>query len=67
LPDPSVVTLVIRDGRTFVPTEDTQLKVGDEVLIVTTRTRRDATERRLRAVTRRGPLAHWFEEYGEQD
>ena len=67
LPEPSVVTLVIRDGRTFVPTEDTQLKAGDELLIVTTRTRRDATERRLRAVTRRGPLAHWFEEYGEQD
>ncbi len=67
LPDPSVVTLVIRDGRTFVPTEDTQLKSGDELLIVTTRTRRDATERRLRAVTRRGPLAHWFDEYGEQD
>ena len=38
LPDPSVVTLIIRDGRTFVPTADTQLRVGDELLIVTTRT-----------------------------
>jgi cell volume regulation protein A len=66
LPDPSVVTLIIREGRTFVPTDDTQLKVHDEVLIVTTRTRREATERRLRAVSRRGPLAHWFDEYGEQ-
>ena len=48
LPDPSVVTLIIREGRTFVPTDDTQLKIGDELLIVTTRTRREATERRLR-------------------
>ncbi|MDT4926385.1 MAG: potassium/hydrogen antiporter [Pseudonocardiales bacterium] len=67
LPDPSVVTLIIRGGRTFVPAEDTQLQVGDELLIVTTRTRRESTERRLRAVNRRGPLAHWFDEYGDPD
>jgi cell volume regulation protein A len=67
LPDPSVVTLIIRDGRTFVPTEDTQLHVGDELLVVTTRLRRESTERRLRAVSRRGPLAHWFDEYGDPD
>jgi cell volume regulation protein A len=64
LPYPSVITLIIRDGRTFVPDADTQLRIGDELLIVTTRTTRDATERRLRAVSRRGPLAHWFDEYG---
>jgi cell volume regulation protein A len=67
LPDPGVVTLIIREGRTFVPTEDTQLRAGDELLIVTTRTRRESTERRLRAVSRRGPLAHWFDEFGEPD
>jgi len=67
LPKPSVVTLIIRGGRTFVPTEDTQLQAGDELLIVTTRTRREDTERRLRAVSRRGPLAHWFDEYGDPD
>jgi cell volume regulation protein A len=67
LPDPSVVTLIIRDGRTFVPADDTQLKVGDQLLIVTTRVARHDTERRLRAVSRRGPLAHWFDEYGEPD
>jgi cell volume regulation protein A len=66
LPAPSVVTLVIRDGKTFVPTRDTQLRTGDELLIVTTRTGRDLTERRLRAVSRAGPLAHWFNEFGEQ-
>jgi cell volume regulation protein A len=66
LPAPSVVTLVIRDGKTFVPSRDTQLRAGDELLIVTTRTGRDLTERRLRAVSRAGPLAHWFNEFGEQ-
>ena len=67
LPEPSVVTLIIRSGRTFVPDDDTQLHTGDELLVVTTRTRRIATERRLRAVSRRGPLAHWFDEYGDRD
>jgi cell volume regulation protein A len=64
LPDPAVITLVIRHGRTFVPTPDDQLRPGDEILIVTTRSMRQATEQRLRAVSRRGPLAHWFDEYG---
>lgn len=67
LPDPAVITLIIRDGHSFVPTEDTALSAGDEILIVTTRTQRERTERRLRAVDRRGPLAHWFNEYGEPD
>jgi uncharacterized protein (TIGR01777 family) len=67
LPDPSVITLVIRAGRTFVPSPDDRLRVGDELLIVTTRTTREVTERRLRAVSRRGPLAHWFDEYGLAD
>ena len=67
LPDPSVITLIIREGHSFVPTPDTQLRAGDEILIVTTRRQRDRAERRLRAVSRRGPLAHWFDEYGEPD
>jgi cell volume regulation protein A len=65
LPAPAVITLIIRDGHTFVPGEDTTMRTGDELLIVTTRTQREPTERRLRAVTRRGPLAHWFDEYGD--
>jgi len=67
LPDPSVITLIIRDGHSFVPTPDTQLRAEDELLIVTTRKRREQAERRLRAVSRRGPLAHWFDEYGAPD
>ena len=67
LPDPSVITLIIRDGRTFVPQPDTRIKAGDELLIVSTTKTREPTERRLRAVSRRGKLAHWFDEYGDPD
>jgi potassium/hydrogen antiporter len=67
LPDPSVITLIIRKGHTFVPEPRDQLETGDELLIVTTATQREATERRLRAVSRRGRLAHWFGEYGDPD
>jgi hypothetical protein len=41
--------------------------LGDELLIVSTSTTREATERRLRAVSRRGKLAYWFDEFGEPD
>jgi cell volume regulation protein A len=67
LPEPSVITLIIRDGHTFVPQPDTRIAAGDELMIVTTTTTREAAERRLRAVSRRGKLAHWFDEYGEPD
>lgn len=64
LPDPAVITLIIRGDKSFVPGEDTRLRADDEILIVTTRDTRAAAERRLRAVSRRGVLAHWFGEYG---
>jgi cell volume regulation protein A len=67
LPDPSVITLIIRDGHTFVPQPETRIAAGDELLIVTTTKTRAAAERRLRAVSRRGKLAYWFNEYGEAD
>ena len=67
LPDPSVITLIIRDGHTFVPLPETRIEAGDELLIVTTSKTRTAAERRLRAVSRRGKLAYWFDEYGEPD
>lgn len=37
------------------------------MLIVTTEAAREATERRLRAVGRRGRLAHWLGEHGDPD
>jgi cell volume regulation protein A len=35
------------------------------MLVVTTGAARAATERRLRAVSRRGQLARWFDESGD--
>ncbi|MDO3340202.1 potassium/proton antiporter [Mycobacteroides abscessus subsp. abscessus] len=65
LPDPAVVTLIIRQGNTFVPLPDTRIEPGDELMIVTTSKTRALTESRLRAVSRRGKLAYWFDEYGD--
>jgi cell volume regulation protein A len=65
LPDPSVITLIIRAGQSFVPQPMTRLQIDDELLIVTTSVTRDLAERRLRAVSRRGKLAYWFDEYGD--
>ncbi|WP_346539292.1 potassium/proton antiporter [Micromonospora sp. DPT] len=65
LPVGASVTLVLRDGTGFVPGPDTRLKAGDSLLIVATAGVRDEVERRLRAVSRRGRLARWFGEYGE--
>lgn len=67
LPDPSVITLIIRDGHSFVPDQATHIAIGDELLIVTTSKTRESAERRLRAVSRRGRLAYWFDEYGDAD
>ncbi|GAB1690458.1 potassium/proton antiporter [Krasilnikovia sp. M28-CT-15] len=67
LPVGAVVTLVVRDGAGFVPAPDTRLRTGDCLLIVATADVRDAAERRLRAVSRRGRLARWFGEDGREE
>ncbi len=67
LPSPTVINLIIRNGQALVPQPDTSLRTGDELLIVTTGTTRDPTERRLRAISRRGRLARWFGEHGDPD
>jgi cell volume regulation protein A len=59
LPDNVVVSLVIREGRPFAPTEFERIKVGDELLVVTPEISRDETEARLRDVGRGGRLARW--------
>ena len=66
LPVGAVVTLVLRNGRGFVPDRDTRLRTGDSLLIVATAEVRDQAERRLRAVSRRGRLARWFAEDGQE-
>jgi cell volume regulation protein A len=60
LPPGAVVTLVLRNGAGFVPDPRTRLRGGDELLIVATADVRDAAERRLLAVGRRGRLARWL-------
>lgn len=67
LPHLSMITLIVRDQQTFVPQPETRLNSGDELLIVTTTAQRARTERRLRAISRRGPLAFWFGERGTVD
>ncbi|GAA0648950.1 potassium/proton antiporter [Streptomyces thermocarboxydovorans] len=64
LPPPTVVTLIVRDGTTLVPDRNTVLRAGDELLLITTPQNREATERRLRAIGRRGKLARWLGEGG---
>jgi cell volume regulation protein A len=61
LPVGASVSLVVRAGRTLVPDARTVLRRGDELLVVTPRKLREATEDRLRAVSRRGRLAHWLD------
>ena len=61
LPVGASVSLVVRDGQTLVPEQRTVLRHGDDVLVVTPRKLREATEDRLRAVSTRGRLAHWLD------
>jgi cell volume regulation protein A len=60
LPPGASVSLIVRDGTTMVPEWSTVLKRGDDFLVVTPRDQREATERRLRAVSARGHLAMWL-------
>ncbi|OEU97348.1 potassium transporter [Streptomyces qinglanensis] len=60
LPPGAAVTLVVRDGESFVPLPSTVLRHGDELLVVTTDPVRDAAERRLLSVSRGGKLAGWL-------
>lgn len=64
LPPDTAVTLLVRDGRSFVPEASTRLASGDQLLVVTTIGSREATMSRLRAVSRAGRLARWRGELG---
>ncbi|GAA3514219.1 cell volume regulation protein A [Streptosporangium album] len=64
LPSDAQVTLIVRDGRTFVPTDSTRIRIDDQLLVVATAACRDTVERRIRAISRRGKLAGWFGERG---
>ena len=67
LPSGASIALVVRDGSGFVPSGTTALRHGDDVLVVAPHGTREETERRLRAVSRRGRLAGWLAEAEEPD
>ena len=54
------MSLVVREGSTFVPQLRTVLSHGDELLVVTPRRLREKTEERLRSVSLSGRLAQWL-------
>ncbi|MFC7306192.1 potassium/proton antiporter [Streptomyces monticola] len=60
LPAGAAVTLVVREGTSFVPLPTTVLRRGDDLLVVATDPVRDAAEKRLRAVSQGGKLAGWL-------
>jgi len=60
LPRGASVSMIIRDGETLVPERRTVLRHGDELLVVTPRKAREATEDRLRQVSLGGRLAQWL-------
>ncbi|WP_432544866.1 potassium/proton antiporter [Kineococcus sp. SYSU DK002] len=59
LPRGANVSLVARDGSTFVPQPRTVLRHGDDLLVVTSTAERRAVEERLQAISRGGKLAGW--------
>jgi cell volume regulation protein A len=64
LPPKTSITLIVRNDCSFVPEPTTMLRAGDILLVVAAAEDREAAERRLRAVSRRGKLAGWFGERG---
>ena len=59
LPPGANVTMVVREGASFVPDRRTVLRHNDQLLMVTTAATRAAAIRRVRAVSRGGRLADW--------
>jgi cell volume regulation protein A len=59
LPEGASVALVVRGGEPVEPHRITRFRRGDDILVVTTRSVREATEKRLREVGRHGRLAGW--------
>ncbi|WP_235545497.1 potassium/proton antiporter [Phycicoccus sp. Soil802] len=59
LPEGANVTLVVRGGKGFVPGNNTVLRRGDQLLIVSTAEVRTLAEKRVRSVSQQGRLAGW--------
>lgn len=67
LPARSAVSLITRDSEVMVPDGRTVLRTGDQVLAVAARHKVGQVEDRLRAVSRSGRLADWYEGLERQD
>ena len=59
LPAGANVTLIVRGGKGFVPSPQTALRHGDQLLIVATAETRKTAESRVRQVSKQGRLAGW--------
>ncbi len=66
LPVPATISLLMRNGEPVHLNPNIRLQSGDQLLIVAPEPVRAATERRLRAVGRGGPLATWFGDRGDR-
>jgi cell volume regulation protein A len=62
LPPGAAVTLVVRGGNGFVPSPQTTLRHGDQLLIIATAQTRRAAENRVRQISKAGRLAGWSTE-----
>jgi len=59
LPPGANVTMVVRGGQGFVPSPNTALRHGDQLLIVATAATRLAAETRVHQISQEGRLAGW--------
>jgi cell volume regulation protein A len=55
----AMVSLIVREGRTFVPDPSSRLREGDRLLVVAGPDGRAATQERIAAVSRDGRAAPW--------
>jgi cell volume regulation protein A len=60
LPGGAVVSLIIRDSTALVPTLDSRIKIGDQLVVVAATEAQAATERRLQELAQGGRLADWY-------
>lgn len=66
LPEGANVTLVVRAGKGFVPENNTVIRRGDQLLIVSTAEARSRAEKRVRSVSQHGRLAGWKDGGGKK-
>lgn len=62
LPVGAAVSLIVRDGAGIVPKDQTVIRHGDQLLVVTPAALGEKAEDRIRAVSRGGRLAGWVRE-----